>query len=486
MTSSRRSFIQRLAALSTFGAPSILRASSIKNDCAASAQAFDSSRPKRGLRMPPEWHPHAATWMAYGATVEAWGDSEETAIDKDLSNSRIVARRDLIRLAANISRFEKVYFLINNAEDEAQARSFLKETVAELWPMDQFSRTLESSGRIYIGKDSDPSELPPIGTFDIVFIRAALDDLWTRDTAPVISHDANGLNYGVNLNFNGWGQWPLSTRVCGWTKDLEKTLAGVIDQPIDRDKGVAKFINEYLRLPEVNTWLTAEGGGFEVNGAGLGMAMASSIVNDNRNPKKTVKEIDQELGRLFGIEHMLWMPGVKGEELTDWHIDFTARFVSESQIVAAFDRNFEPEDNRNERALLASIQRINELDKDTKARYLGHPGARLELHRLPVPNIENVYASYKARNVELSITSRSLEEFILTTAPGYVGYYHVNGAIIMGQFGDANADLAAFESIQALYPEQRVIQICTDGLASGGGSIHCATQQQPTEMKSIG
>ncbi|MFK8021425.1 MAG: agmatine/peptidylarginine deiminase [Pseudomonadales bacterium] len=481
MGSTRRSFLQRSTALAALCSPAFLRASSVDKGC---VETVIPSAPA-GLRMPAEWHPHKATWMAYGATVEAWGDSTETAFDRDLSNSRIVARQDLVRLAANISRFERIYLLVNDADDEAQARSLLKAVTAQTSAKDQFSNTLDTSGRIYIGKDKTQSSLPAIGTFEIVFVRAPLDDLWSRDSAPVISQDAAGKMVGVNLNFNGWGQWPLSSGVCDWIKDPLKTLAGVIDQPIERDRKVASFINTYTGMPEVRTWLTAEGGCFEVNGAGLGMAMASSIINDNRNPNKSQQEIDAELGRLFGIEHMIWMPGVKGEELTDWHIDFTARFVSKNQIVAAFDRNFEPEDNRNELALLASIEHINGLPAEKRARYLGDANAKLDLQMLPVPNIEKVYSSYKTRNVESGITERSLEEFILTTEPGYIGYYHVNGAVIVGQFGDVEADLEAFNSIQALYPEHLVIQISTDGLASGGGSIRCATQQQPLAGRAL-
>ena len=63
-------------------------------------------------------------------------------------------------------------------------------------------------------------------------------------------------------------------------------------------------------------------------------------------------------------------------------------------------------------------------------------------------------------------------------AAGYVGFYLANQCVLMARFGDAAADLRAFEQIQALYPDRRVMQITTDGLANGGGTIHCATQQQ--------
>ena len=63
-------------------------------------------------------------------------------------------------------------------------------------------------------------------------------------------------------------------------------------------------------------------------------------------------------------------------------------------------------------------------------------------------------------------------------AAGYLGFYLANHCVLMARFGDVAADLQAFEQIQALYPERNVMQISTDGLANGGGTIHCATQQQ--------
>ena len=40
-------------------------------------------------------------------------------------------------------------------------------------------------------------------------------------------------------------------------------------------------------------------------------------------------------------------------------------------------------------------------------------------------------------------------------------------------------DKITHEVVQALHPDRIVVQISTDGLASGGGTIHCATQEQP-------
>ena len=482
---SRRNVLKLMAGLTLLGS-----AGSVWSSRARAAQAGElasgetctgpgPSPSTPALLMPAEWSHQSATWMAYGATPHAWGEEQETAFGRDLSNSRFVARQDLMRLAANLSRFQAVYMLVDTAADEIEARGFLAEIIAQSSAKNQFGSTLDNSGRIYIGTQRKPGDLPAINKFPITFLQTHINDLWTRDTAPVFVRDGEGKLYGVDTHFNGWGQWPISTGLCNWAKDPQKTSNGVMDQPIDGDRYAAAFILKQQGVPGVSTWLTMEGGGLEVNGAGLAVAMESCIINDNRNPGKDKAQIEAELKRVFGVERMLWMPGVKGEELTDWHVDFTAKFASPTQMVFAFDRNFEPQDNRNEIALNTAVAEINALPEALKTRYLGRANATLTLHPLPLPRSKKIYESFKARNARLPITERSLAEFIETTAPGYVGYTHGNGCINMGQFGDAQRDLIAFNTLQALYPDHVVIQISTDGLASGGGTIHCATQQQP-------
>jgi len=72
-------------------------------------------------------------------------------------------------------------------------------------------------------------------------------------------------------------------------------------------------------------------------------------------------------------------------------------------------------------------------------------------------------------------TTYGIDDF----AAGYVGYYLCNNAVIMQKFGDKSADEAAKAKLAALFPDRHIEQIAIDGIASGGGSIHCATQQEP-------
>jgi len=172
------------------------------------------------------------------------------------------------------------------------------------------------------------------------------------------------------------------------------------------------------------------------------------------------------------------MPGLPGVELTEWHVDFTARLSSPDHLVHAFDEEAEPLDQRNQRALTRAVARVNELPATERTDVLGG-GPNLATHRLPHPDIAAVYAAFRARNRQTPITERGLDAFALTTAPGYVGCYEANGCIVMGQFGDARADRTAYDVVAGRYPDRTVIQISTDGLAVGGGTIHCATQQVP-------
>ena len=63
-------------------------------------------------------------------------------------------------------------------------------------------------------------------------------------------------------------------------------------------------------------------------------------------------------------------------------------------------------------------------------------------------------------------------------AAGYIGYYICNGAIIAQKFGDDKADHAAKNILQRAFPNHTIEQLSIDGIASGGGSVHCATQQE--------
>ncbi len=401
--------------------------------------------------MPDEAEPHAATWMAYGATASAWGT------DGAYGASRAPARRDLMRVAVNLSRFEPVKMLVSKA-DMTQAREFLAAAKTEA----QAAKTVFTDGEA----------LPnPEAGGKVQLIEQAVNDLWMRDTGPVFVWDNKKQLTGVNFNFNGWGQ--ENTGAIGWARDPEKARNGVVFQDVSQDKKVADFVISQIgvskvtvdkvTVDKVKTWLVMEGGGIEVDGHGTAICTESCILNRNRNPNRSKADVERELGRILGIRKVIWLSGVKAQEITDGHVDFYARFVGRGRVVYGLDND--PESSEYE----TTHQNEAILSKATDA-----DGNKLKIIPLVSPDAQIVKAAVKKR------TGWSDKLFNADTfAAGYVGFYMANNCVLMAQFGDPDADQAAFEVLQTLYPNRVVMQISTDGLANGGGTIHCATQQQP-------
>jgi agmatine deiminase len=400
--------------------------------------SYAKSANATGFYMPDEAEPHVATWMAFGATEQAWGTSGAYGI------SRKLARHDLMRIAVNLSRFETVKMLVS-PNDMAEAKIMLAQAKAE-------------KDNVFSGNKNLPAI--EIGG-KVELIAQNVDDLWMRDIGPVFVSDQEGRQFCVNFNFNGWGQ--ESTGVQGWARDPEKARNGIQPQPVGNDKKVADFILKYTNTPKIDTWLVLEGGGIEVDGEGTAICTESCILNINRNPNRTKAEVEAELERVIGVRKVIWLPGLKAHDITDGHIDFYARFVAPGQVVFGLDRD--PESPEYD--LTHAHEQILNVATDAKGR-------KLMITPLIAPAADKVADAVVARNGWAKRTFNT-EGF----AAGYIGFFAANNCILMQQFGDEAADKAALSIVQRLYPNRTVLQIAADGLANGGGTIHCSTQQQP-------
>jgi len=263
--------------------------------------------------------------------------------------------------------------------------------------------------------------------FPITLVEFATDDLWLRDTGPVFVRSSDGQKYAVDFNFNGWGN----------------------KQEHQQDAQVARVIARHSGVVREATELVLEGGCFEVDGHGTAIMTKSCILNPNRNPHLTQHEVETELKALLGLRKIIWLDGVKGADITDGHTDFYARFIRPGSVVVSRENYREIADYQVTRDNIRRLR--NSTDAD------GNP--------LPVTVIDNPDEMNE---------HWGLEDF----AAGYIGYYVCNNAVIMQSFGDPVADRNARETLARAYPGRTIEQIRIDGIASGGGSIHCATQQE--------
>ncbi len=261
----------------------------------------------------------------------------------------------------------------------------------------------------------------------VELLPAALDDLWMRDTGPVFVRGADGARAAVDFHFNGWGN----------------------KQTHRQDAKVAAWVAARSAAPLLGTRLVLEGGGIEVDGQGTAIITESCVLNPNRNPGLDKAQCEAELARLLGLEKIIWLPGIRARDITDGHTDFYARFASPGVVVAGLD----PDPASFDHAVTQKHLEI--LRTATDAR-----GRKLEVVVLPGP--ESVRKAYRSK------------EF----AAGYINFYVCNGAVIAPQFGDARADALARDTLQQLFPQRAVVQLAIDGIAAGGGGIHCTTQQE--------
>ena len=189
-------------------------------------------------------------------------------------------QRDLALIATTIARFEPVSMLVPPAQ-MAHAQRLVSGSRVEL-------------------------------------VACELDDLWIRDTGPTFVKNGP-TKAGVDFNFNGWGS----------------------KQRHRRDREVARFVAGRAGAPALRTDLVLEGGALEVDGEGTAIITESCVLNDNRNRGWTKAEVEDELRELLGIRKVIWLPGIAGEDITDGHTDFYARFARPGVVVAGLETDRE-------------------------------------------------------------------------------------------------------------------------------------------------
>ncbi|KAI3389628.1 hypothetical protein SNEBB_001342 [Seison nebaliae] len=196
--------------------------------------------------------------------------------------------------------------------------------------------------------------------------------------------------------------------------------------------------------------LTMEGGSIEVDGIGTGIMTESSVLINNRNKYWKKSDVLAEVKYYLGVHKIIWLKGVKDKDITDGHVDFYARFVRPGHVVVHLEMDNESFDYKITRNNLKVLQSATDVNGDP---------LKITIIRGP----------------KYLKTSYPLNDFALS----YVNYYVVNGGVIMPKFGDVDADRAAKKIMEDLYIDRDIIQLSLNAIASGGGGIHCSTQQQP-------
>ena len=174
-------------------------------------------------------------------------------------------------------------------------------------------------------------------------------------------------------------------------------------------------------------------------------------MNPNRN-KGTRDEIEKMLLESLGAEKMIWAPGVKGADITDYHIDALARYIKPGQVLIQLPEKI----IRNDPWSVSAYETYEILKAATDAQ-----GNRLDIIVVQEPDPKKI---------------RSQEPDFVSS---YVNYFVCNGGVIGAEFGDDEADAEAAKILGQVYPGREVVSLDVDPIGEAGGGIHCSTQQQP-------
>ena len=239
-------------------------------------QKFIESPAALGYRMPAEWEPHEATWLAWPHNQETWpGQLEEVAaVYSDLVNA--------------LARGEKVKILVDNEPEEEAVRTKLAR------------RGVSAS--------------------QLVFYRIPTGDAWIRDYGPLFVRRKNGKGPSglsmIHWIFNAWGG------------KYESFMT---------DNQVPDKMLSILNLPYFEPGMVLEGGSIDVNGEGILLTTEQCLLNANRNPSLKKVEIEEYLRDFLGVTDIVWLgAGIAGDD-TDGHVDDMARFVVGDTVLCAVE-----------------------------------------------------------------------------------------------------------------------------------------------------
>ncbi len=236
-----------------------------------------------GFRMPAEWEPHEATWLAWPHNR---GDWPGRFAPIPWVYGEIVRQ---------LSRVEPVRILVDNPALQKQASRVLHDVGAR-------PETVE-------------------------FHVCPTNRVWTRDYGPIFIKNNAGDVALTRWRFNAWAKyddWRLDVKVPGF-------LARRLKLPLWNAEMVLE--GGSIDVNGAGTLLTTE------------ECLLSPV--QARNPALNRLQIEQRLREYLGVQRVVWLRnGIAGDD-THGHVDDLARFVNASTVVVASesdtsDANYEP------------------------------------------------------------------------------------------------------------------------------------------------
>jgi agmatine deiminase len=262
----------------------------------------------------------------------------------------------------------------------------------------------------------------------VEFFETPLDDSWSRDIGPSFLVQSGSARAGVQWGFNAWGSKY---------------------RPYDDDAVFATRVLSDQELPIYRAPFICEGGAIHVDGEGTLITTEQCLLNPNRNPDLTQRQVEEGLALFTGARKVIWLGEGFSDHETDGHVDNIACFVAPGRVLIGVPVSKSHPDYA---PTMEAIRRLKDArDAD---------GRTLEVIEMAQPR--KLGGDWRGRPL----------------AASYINFYLPTGGVVMPAFDDPN-DESARAVLADCFPARDILQIDVMDVVQGGGGIHCITQQEP-------
>jgi agmatine deiminase len=252
-------------------------------------------------RMPAEWAPHAATWIAWPHNPDDWPGKFQPI------------PWVYCEIVRHLSQVEEVHILVNDETAEKRAISMLRRQGANL-------------ARLH-------------------FHPWRTDRVWLRDSGPIFVKSSTGDIAVTDWKFNAWAKYD------NWLNDDR------IPRQVAKLYAMASYEPSITLADGKKHRLVLEGGSIDTNGEGILLTTEECLLSDiqQRNPGVSKTQLEQAFHDFLGIEQVIWLNrGCAGDD-THGHVDDISRFVASNTILTAVESNTADE---NHLPLAENLERL--------------------------------------------------------------------------------------------------------------------------------
>ena len=191
-----------------------------------------------------------------------------------------------------------------------------------------------------------------------------------------------------------------------------------------------------------------EGGSIESDGQGTVFTTACCLLAPNRNQPLNQQEIEEELKKRLGAQHIVWLNNgsLIGDD-TDGHIDTIVRIAPNDTLLYA-----KCSDNED-----SHFDDFNKLEKELR-QLKKADGSSYKLMPLPFPK-----AIFDSDGERIPAT--------------YANYLVINDAVLVPTYNQPENDNDACKTIGNAFPDRKIIPIDSNIIIRQHGSVHCLTMQ---------